>query len=199
MFAETSSLTCDLRYDTVMPAAANIVDYLKQIGFRSPKHQHETPFAHAEKAALFEWMKKYPEQRGYFDNFMAGRRRETLRWFDIYPAAENLTSGLRSGPQDVLIVDIGGSHGHDLISFKARHNELSGRCILQDLPETIDSIQNPLSGIEAMAYDFFTPQPVISKYPLSTAAVPSAGARVKCFVRTSNIFTTSLYERQLLR
>lgn len=162
-----------------MPAAADIVDYLKQVGPRVPKHQHEAPFAHAEKVTLFEWMKRYPEQRGYFDNFMAGRRREMPSWFEIYPAAENLTSGLRAGPEDVLIVDIGGSHGHDLISFKARHNELPGRCILQDLPETIDSIQNPLSGIESMAYDFFTPQPVIGKYPLSTTATPSTGGGSK--------------------
>ena len=153
-----------------MPAAAKIVDYLKQIGPRVPKHQHEAPFTYAEKVTLFEWMKRYPEQREYFDNFMAERRREMLRWFDIYPAA-NLTSGLRSGPEDVLIVDIGGSHGHDLISFKARYNDLPGRCILQDLPETIDSIQTPLPGIESMVYDFFTTQPVISKYPLSTATV----------------------------
>ena len=153
-----------------MPAAAKIVDYLKQIGLCVPKSQHEAPFTHAEKVTFFEWMKQHPKQREYFDNFMAERRREMLRWFDIYPAA-NLTSGLRSGPEDVLIVDIGASHGHDLISFKARHNELPGRCILQDLPETINSIPKPLSGIETMVYDFFTPQPIISEYPLSGVAI----------------------------
>ena len=146
-----------------MPAAAKIVGYLQQVGPRVPKHHHETPFAYAEKCTIFEWLKKYPEQRGYFDNYMAGRRRETLRWFEIYPAAEYLSSDIRSGPKDILIVDIGGSHGHDLISFKARFQRLPGRCVLQDLPETIDSIYTPLPGIELMAYDFFTPQPLLSK------------------------------------
>lgn len=170
-----------------MPAAADIVDYLKHVGPRVPKDQDEAPFTHAENATSFEWMKKNPEQRWYFDNYMAGRRREMLKWFDIYPAAQNLTSGLRAGPTDVLIVDIGGSHGHDLISFKARHDNLPGRCILQDLPETIESIQNPLSGIEPMAYDFFTPQPIIGKYPLPASATPNFLGRTNMAMFTTTV------------
>ena len=109
-------------------------------------------------------MKIHPEQREYFDNYMAARRKEMLRWFEIFPVAEKITTGLRSGPLDVLMVDIGGSHGHDLLRFKERHNDLPGRVILQDLPETIDSIKLPLPGIEPMVHDFFKPQYVIGTY-----------------------------------
>lgn len=147
-----------------MPAAANIVECLTCIGPRVPKTPQESAFAFAEKATLFEWMKKNPKQRKYFDNYMAGRRKEMFRWFEIFPITDKLTAGLRSGSKDVLIVDIGASHGHDLVRFKERHNDLSGRFILQDLPETIDSIKIPLPGIEPMIYDFFTPQPVIGMY-----------------------------------
>ncbi len=115
-------------------------------------------------------MKKNPEQRKYFDNYMAGRRKEMFRWFEIFPT-EKFTIGLRSGPKDVLMVDIGASHGHDLVRFRERHHDLPGRCILQDLGETIDSIQDPLPGIEPMTYDFFTPQPVIGMYAGSRAAM----------------------------
>lgn len=46
---------------------------------------------------------------------------------------------------------------------RERHNDLPGRLILQDLPETINSIEKALPGIEPMIYDFFGPQPVIGE------------------------------------
>lgn len=111
---------------------------------------------------------------------MAGRRREMLRWFEIFPISKKLTTELRTGPKDSVIVDIGASHGHDLIRFKERHSDLPGRFILQDLPETIHSIQNPLPGIEPMIYDFFTPQPVIS--------TSAKFKRLQQYVKSDNIF-----------
>ncbi len=154
-----------------MPAAANTVQCLTRTGPRVPKTPQETAFTYAKKATLFEWMKKNPEQRRYFDNYMAERRKEMFRWFEIFPITEKFTIGLRSGPKDVLMVDIGASHGHDLVRFRERHNDLPGRCILQDLGETIDSIQDALPGIEPMIYDFFAPQPVIGMYADSRAAM----------------------------
>ena len=41
-----------------------------------------------------------------------------------------LMTDLRVGPKDVLIVDIGASHDHDLIGFKERYSVLLGRFIL---------------------------------------------------------------------
>lgn len=145
-----------------MPAAATTVECLKSTGPRVPRTPQETAFTLAKNATLFEWMKQHPEQRKFFDNYMAGRRREVLRWFEIFPITKKLTTELRTGSKDILIVDIGASHGHDLVRFKERYSDLPGRFILQDLPETIESIHNPLPGIEPMIYDFFTPQPVIS-------------------------------------
>ena len=145
-----------------MPAAAKAVECFRQTGAHVPRTSKETPFAYAEKATLFEWLKMKPEQRECFDRFMAERRKETTRWFDIFPV-ETLRSRLHPGPQGVLIVDIGGSHGHDLINFRERYIEFPGRLVLQDLPETIDSIHNLRPGIEAMAHDFFTPQPIIGE------------------------------------
>ncbi len=60
-------------------------------------------------------------------------------------------------------MDIGGSLGHDLRSFKVRHPSKSGRLILQDLPHVIENAkQNPdlYPAIEKMPYDLFTPQPI---------------------------------------
>lgn len=61
-----------------------------------------------------------------------------------------------------LIVDIGGSHGRDLISFREGFKTVPGRLVLQDLPHVISAAPNLDEwNIEKMPYDFFTPQPVI--------------------------------------
>ena len=147
-----------------MPAAASMVESLARTGPHVPQTPQATAFAYAEKETLFEWMKKNPEQRKYFDNYMAVRRKEMPRWFEIFPITEEFKTELRSGPQDVLIVDVGASHGHDLVLFKEQHQDLRGRYILQDLRETIESIQHPFPNIEPMIHDFFAPQPVVGMY-----------------------------------
>ena len=69
---------------------------------------------------------------------------------------------LREGPdagKEVLLVDVGGGRGDALSSVRKQRSDLKGRIIVQDLPKEIEG-REPVDGIEAMAYDFFTPQPV---------------------------------------
>lgn len=62
----------------------------------------------------------------------------------------------------VLLVDVGGSEGRDLISFRQHFKEARGRLVLQDLPQVIESAPSLDEWtIEKMSYDFFTPQPVV--------------------------------------
>lgn len=81
------------------------------------------------------------------------------RWFDHIPVTSKLQV---HSPSDVLVVDVGGGVGHDLIAFKEKHPELQGKLIVQDIATVIDGIApgSLPEGIEAMKYDFFTPQPV---------------------------------------
>lgn len=143
-----------------MPAAASIVKCLDSNGFIAPTEEKETPFFFANNATQFEWLKENPQQRMFFDNYMGFRRKEALRWFEVFPVTDQFSAGLRSDPHAVLIVDVGGSHGHDLLRFKEQFPGLPGRLILQDLPETIHVLDDGLSGIEPMAYNFYSPQPV---------------------------------------
>lgn len=85
-------------------------------------------------------------------------------WFDIVDFHEEF---LRDGEADhstPLFIDVGGAMGHQCIAFKQRYPDLKGKVIVQDQPEVISQIQtNPLpgfEGIDAMAHDFFTPQPI---------------------------------------
>ena len=85
------------------------------------------------------------------------------KWTDpnCVPVREILGQGLKSDEDAVLLVDIGGNVGHDLVRFKTQYPDLPGRLILQDLPSVIEAAKPSLpAGIETMDHDFFTPQPV---------------------------------------
>ena len=137
-----------------------MVGSLRRIGFRAPQEIEETPFHHTYGMSLFDWLKENPVQRMHFDRYMGERRKEAQRWFEVFPVSEQLCEEPCLGPEEALIVDVGGNRGHDLIAFKERYPEMSGRLILQDLPETLESMEKPLEGIETIAYDFFEPQTI---------------------------------------
>ena len=69
---------------------------------------------------------------------------------------EHLVEGMIVSEEGVAIVDVGGGMGHDLVELKKKHPELSGRFILQDLPQVIEQVPQPLEGIEVTVHDFYT-------------------------------------------
>jgi hypothetical protein len=80
-------------------------------------------------------------------------------WADdgAYPVKERLGNATED---EVLVVDIGGGAGHDLLGFKERHPELKGRLVLEELPYMIDRVVGKLDGVELVGHDFYDPQPV---------------------------------------
>lgn len=58
-----------------------------------------------------------------------------------------------------VFVDVGGGTGQQCVAIKEKFPDLPGKVILQDLPAVVAGAKLP-EGMEAMAYDFFTPQPV---------------------------------------
>ncbi|KAJ5811456.1 Winged helix-turn-helix transcription repressor DNA-binding [Penicillium riverlandense] len=85
-----------------------------------------------------------------------------MRWMNpgFYPVQEQLVDGAPIGDQDVLLVDMGGSIGHDLSEFRRRWPNVPGRLVLQDLPEVVCSAKDLDPSIEVTAYDFFTELPI---------------------------------------
>ncbi|CAL5867997.1 uncharacterized protein PFLUO_LOCUS2220 [Penicillium psychrofluorescens] len=63
---------------------------------------------------------------------------------------------------DVLLVDMGGSLGHDVSEFCRKWPDAKGRLVLQDLPEVASQArqQSLHKSIDVMDHDFFTEQPV---------------------------------------
>ncbi|KAI9730961.1 MAG: hypothetical protein M1818_008036 [Claussenomyces sp. TS43310] len=146
-------------YDLFVPAAAKITEYMHEIAFQNP--QDKSLFEYTFQAPLWEYLGEHPAMQKDMMDYMAGRRKGGLRWLDLFPAASELGRGsLTNEDNAVLLVDIGGNQGHDLLMFKERHPDVSGRLVLMDLPEVVSKIQGPLEGIEVVPYSFFTPQPI---------------------------------------
>ncbi|KAL6716758.1 hypothetical protein ACLMJK_006326 [Lecanora helva] len=65
--------------------------------------------------------------------------------------------------QPILIVDVGGGRGQILEALRRARPDLKGQMIVQDLPREVDGRQSS-EDVQAMSYDFFTPQPIQSAH-----------------------------------
>ena len=107
-------------------------------------------------------LSKRPEMGVAFGNHMVGLNSERLSWMDrgLYPVEDNLANGVIREEDAVLLVDVGGGTGQNLQEFRGKYPSLHGQLVLQDKPEVIKVATGLDQGIKAMAYDFFTEQPV---------------------------------------
>lgn len=96
---------------------------------------------------------------------MGGYRQGRPSWMDagFFPVQEKLIDNLEQSKDAVLLVDIGGSFGHDIGEFHRKFPDAPGQLILQDLPVVIDQVTTLDSKIQRMKYDFFTEQPIKGK------------------------------------
>lgn len=138
--------------------------YMRMTKYQTPSDPRNLPFNLAFGSDLFfEWVPKHPEILRSFQEWMTSQREGHTPWLDFYPFEEQVLRGFDDqDPNSVLLVDVGGSMGQEIQEIKARFPSLPSRMILQDLPSTIERVQ-PEGGMEAMAHDFFTPQPIQGK------------------------------------
>ncbi|KAH6975692.1 S-adenosyl-L-methionine-dependent methyltransferase [Ilyonectria destructans] len=141
--------------------------WLKMNGYQSPKELSNNPqtFGHRTDMPFFDWLQANPPYATIFNNHMGGYRLGRPSWMDpeVYPVQDNLISDFDhegDNRKPVMLVDIGGSYGHDLAEFRRKYPDAPGRLILQDLPRVLDKITSLEEDIERMPYDFLTPQPI---------------------------------------
>lgn len=144
-------------------------EYLKDRSYRNPNNKDDSlwKFGMETNDHYFEYIMRPGNERAAeaFHNHM---RFKTLglKWHQM----PNIMSAVfgdataSSSSEEVLIVDVGGSSGHDLVGFRSNHPDIQGRLVLQDLPEAIAAAKTAgeiqTHNIEAVEYDFFTPQPI---------------------------------------
>ncbi|KAJ5900168.1 uncharacterized protein N7473_004238 [Penicillium subrubescens] len=137
-------------------------EYFRKNNNQFPPSAEDTPFQLAKNTDLnyFHWLGQNPSLAKDFQQWMALKQRSTPNWVDWFDVHGTILDGVRTHPNDVLLVDIGGGEGHYLHAFNDRFPDAPGRRILQDLPQVVSDPKAAPTGTELMAYDFFTPQPV---------------------------------------
>lgn len=150
-------------YDVGIRTCLLAPEYFLKNGHQFPTSRTDTPFQLAldTHKEYFTWINERAELAHDFHQFMELNQKSQSNWVNWWPVQEEIING--KGTDNVLLVDIGGGKGEYLRSFRNKFPGVSGRLILQDLPEVIESVQQhgpALDGIELMNHDFFTEQPV---------------------------------------
>lgn len=104
-----------------------------------------------------------PGNESFWDDantFFEGDRGSRPSWFTWFPAQEKLINGASSDPKDILMVDIAGGRGHDLLEFHNQYPNSPGRLVLQDQQPVLDSASDLPARIEKVGIDFWAQQPV---------------------------------------
>lgn len=155
-------------YDASRPSFGGFPEYFRSTGYKQPTSHTDGPFqaAHESNLPFFEWLVATPPQLSQFNAFMSAYRAGKANWYDagFYPVSDRLVQGFDASISNVLLVDIGGGQGHDLLGFAAENTSHPGQLILQDREQVIATVleNEPKEKypFEVQAHDFFTPQPV---------------------------------------
>ncbi|KAJ4408025.1 hypothetical protein N0V82_009790 [Gnomoniopsis sp. IMI 355080] len=153
-------------FETVLPAFTALPQYLRDTGYKNPTDPNNLAWHVGHKTDLnaFPWLLAHPRQMEVFMQAMTTLREGMTEWFDAVDFSGEFLSDKESDHSTPLFVDVGGAMGHQCIAFKQRYPDLKGKVIVQDQPQVISQIRaSPLpgfEGIDAMAHDFFTPQPI---------------------------------------
>ena len=144
-----------------MPTFGKLPEYLRNNGFKNPENATAAPFQFAFGTQLhhFDWLQENPQQLLAFNRLMT-RQRQGEDWFNFYPVEARLAHHGQAGPEDTLLVDIGGGFGHDLVKFHQRFPDVQGKLVLQDQHSTIKAIKDLPPAISTMTHDFFTTNPI---------------------------------------
>ena len=146
------------------PIFQKLPEFLANTKYNEPLDNTAGPFqfGHNTKLRSVVWRKERPYIQKAFNNHMAGYHQGRPSWMDpgFYPVRDRIEQGMTQNVNEVAIVDVGGGMGHDLAELRKKQPTIPGRFILQDLPQVIEQISQPLEGIEAIAHDFYTEQPI---------------------------------------
>lgn len=150
-----------------MQALAKFHEFAKKTNYREPHDVFNSPlqYGYNTKFDCFSHFAANPPYDMQFAQHMGAYRQGRPSWMDkgFYPVKERLLDGYDHSKDGVLLVDVGGSFGHDIDEFRKKYPKAPGRLVLQDLPSVINQIDKLDNTIERMGHDFFDEQPIKGK------------------------------------
>ncbi|KAB8232372.1 O-methyltransferase-domain-containing protein [Aspergillus alliaceus] len=147
--------------DDHMPAHLKMHEYLKRNSWREPSSSTDNPYAYAHDTngkSMFAHLSERPWRMASFNDAMRVQAVTELWMIDLFPWM--ILSELHPTLATVLAVDIGGGKGTAICRIRSHCGSLPGRCVLQDQAHVVQSAGTLDEGVEKMAYDFFTEQPL---------------------------------------
>jgi hypothetical protein len=155
------------------PGLAKLPEYLALTSYTNPGclPGTSTPFQYGNATPLtfYQALATDEKARNGFDDQMKRhvvmeRARTQTRFASIYDFEAEI-GGLVMEAEDVALVNVGGSQGHVLEDVRRHLPDLKGRLVLEELPETLESVRVP-EGVEAVPYNFLEAvQPVKGGLP----------------------------------
>ncbi|KAJ0315165.1 hypothetical protein Brms1b_006278 [Colletotrichum noveboracense] len=163
---ETMIKHCWAQSGACMEALAKFHEFAKKTNYREPNDVLNSPlqYGYNTKLDCFSHFAANAPYDMQFAQHMGAYRQGRPSWMDkgFYPVKERLLDGYDHSKDGVLLVDVGGSFGHDIDEFRKKYPKAPGRLVVQDLPSVIEQIDNLDAKVERMGHDFFTEQPIKS-------------------------------------
>lgn len=156
---------------------SSLPDYFKTHKPEELYDLKKSPFCFSigkEGKTYYEAIDENPEQRGIWNSCLQIIEKN-MPVSGMFPW-ESLKAMVEKEPERPFIVDVAGGRGQALLKLQEEiPGVYGGKLVLQDLPIVINTLKpEDIPGIEPMAYDIFTPQPVKSEFSL-TLLYSSAG------------------------
>ena len=138
-----------------------IPEYIKSISYRNPgeNSSDKTFFQYANDTDLsfFQFMQSNKEQLVNFQKIMAAGLAIERQWHkdgfaSIYPFSE---LSKNTSPDEIVLVEVGGGHGHVIKELRATLPDFVGRMVVEDLQAVIDTAP-PQDEVESVSYNFLT-------------------------------------------
>ncbi|TGO09619.1 hypothetical protein BTUL_0159g00040 [Botrytis tulipae] len=142
-------------FDTVGPVLQQPPDFLAETKYQDITDNSKTALQPAFNTDLpgLIWFPNQPQRFGYFQQVMTVQRAGAMTWLSAFPFRKEL-GDFQNKP---VFVDIGDGFGHQCILVKETFPELSGKLVLQDLPQTLEHVPK-IDGVETIVHNFFEPQ-----------------------------------------
>ncbi|CZR66309.1 uncharacterized protein PAC_16210 [Phialocephala subalpina] len=157
------------------PGVAKLPEYLAATSYTNPGSipGTATPFQYGNNTPLgfYQALAKDSKARAGFDDQMKRhvlmeRAKSQTGFASMYDFRGEI-GALITSSEEVALVDVGGSQGHVLEDVRKHLPDLKGRLILEELPETLESVQVP-EGVEAVPYNFLESVQPIKGGPFSS-------------------------------
>ncbi|KAI8961235.1 putative O-methyltransferase [Daldinia sp. FL1419] len=166
LFFGDKSTTMPQAIDSVIhhwnPAFMNLPSFLEKTSYREPldPKYNNCIDAFPEKLSFFDRCLSNQSYQDSFSGYMMEWSKYRFSWPDFYDTT-SLVAGADLNSGAPLVIDIGGHHGYDILTFLKKHPDVpAGSLVMQDLEAVLADANVGTDKIKLMPHSFFEPQPI---------------------------------------